>query len=318
MPMNRVQFQPGLSMRSFLALYGTDAQCEAALEKSRWPDGFACPSCGGRHASECHRAGRRYWQCSTCRRQTSLLSGTIFGASKLPLSVWFLAMHLLTQAKNNVSALELRRQLGVCYRTAWLLKHKLIEVMCQREANRVLEGRVEMDDAYLGGQRTGGKVGRGSENKVSLVAAVQTTPDGKPVVMCMSLQPFTKAAMVDFATKHLSAHSCVVTDGLKCFEAVKSMGMVHDRTVTGGGVSSVKLPQFKAVNTVLSNLKTAISGTYHAFDFAKYGHRYLAEAQYRFNRRFDLSVILVRLLRAAAFTPQQTERTLRRAELHRY
>jgi ribosomal protein L37AE/L43A len=203
MPMNRVQFQPGLPMKVFLSRYGTDEQCEAALIQARWPDGFVCPGCGGRHASEFRRDGRQYWQCSHCRRQTSLLSGTIFAASKLPLSVWFLAMQLLTQAKNNVSALELRRQLGVCYRTAWLIKHKLTEVMCQREANRVLEGRVEMDDAYLGGQRTGGKVGRGSENKVSLVAAVQTTVDGKPVAMCLHMQPFTKAAMADFARRHL-------------------------------------------------------------------------------------------------------------------
>ena len=75
--------------------------------------------------------------------------------------------------------------------------------------------------------------------------------------------------------------------------------------------------QFKAINTLLGNLKTAINGTYHAFDFAKYGHRYLAQVQYLFNRRFDLSIILVRLLRAAALTPRQTERKLRLAEVHR-
>lgn len=317
MPMNRVQFQPGLSMKAFLQRYGSDEQCEAALLQARWPDGFVCPNCGGRHASRFLREGRQYWQCSTCRRQTSLLSGTVFAASKLPLTVWFLAMHLLTQAKNNVSALELRRHLGVCYRTAWLIKHKLIEVMTQREAARRLEGRVEMDDAYLGGQRTGGKAGRGSENKVPLVAAVQTTPDGKPVVMCLNIQPFTKDAVAAFARNHLSARCEVVSDGLWCFEAVTAVGATHRRTVTGGGVHSVSLPQFKAVNTALSNLKTAISGTYHAFDFRKYGHRYLAEAQYRFNRRFDLSVILRRLLRAAALTPKQPERLIRLAELHR-
>lgn len=317
MPMNRVQFQAGLSMKAFLARYGSEAQCEAALVQARWPDGFVCAHCGGRHACEFDRDGRRYWQCTHCRRQTSLLSGTIFAASKLPLTVWFLAMHLLTQAKNGVSALELRRQLGVCYRTAWLIKHKLIEVMTQREVTRRLEGRVEMDDAYLGGQRTGGKVGRGSENKVSLVAAVQTTPDGKPVVMCLNMQPFTKEAMADFAKRHLDPKSRVVSDGLRCFTTVQSLGIEHERTVTGGGPASVKLPQFKAINTVLGNIKTAINGTYHAFDFAKYGHRYLAQVQYLFNRRFDLSVILVRLLRAAALTPSQPERSLRLAELHR-
>jgi hypothetical protein len=84
--------------------------------------------------------------------------------------------------------------------------------------------------------------------------------------------------------------------------------------VTGGGPACVKLEQFRAVNTFLGNLKTAYSGTYHAFDFAKYAHRYLAEVQYRFNRRFDLSSILKRLLVAAVATPPRPERFLRAAE----
>jgi hypothetical protein len=109
-----------------------------------------------------------------------LTSGTILENTKLPLTVWFLAMHLLTQAKNNVAGLELMRHLGVCYRTAWLIKHKLPEVMRQRGAGRQLTGRIEVDDAYLGGERHGGTAGRGSENKVSFVAAVQTTELGHP------------------------------------------------------------------------------------------------------------------------------------------
>ena len=82
-------------------------------------------------------------------------------------------MHLMTQAKNNVSALELKRHLGVSYPTAWLLKHKIMEVMLLREASRQLTGRVEIDDAYLGGEVHGGKAGRGSPNKVPFAAAVQ-------------------------------------------------------------------------------------------------------------------------------------------------
>jgi len=102
----------------------------------------------------------------------------------LGLTRWFLAMHLLTQSKNNVAALELMRHLGVCYKTAWLIKHKLMEVMRVREDSRVLDGRVEIDDAYLGGELAGGKSGRGSENKVPFIAAVQTTPDGQPQFAC--------------------------------------------------------------------------------------------------------------------------------------
>lgn len=106
----------------------------------------------------------------------------------------------------------------------------------------------------------------------------------------------------------------MVSDGLWCFQAVTVSGAAHERTVTGGGHASVKLQQFRAVNTFLGNLKTAYSGTYHAFDFAKYAHRYLAEAQYRFNRRFDLSSILKRLLIATVTTPPRPERFLRAAE----
>ena len=153
MAMNQVQFQRGLSMAEFLDRYGTEDKCEAALVAARWPGALPARSCE-RAGTRCSGApGRRYWQCAACRHQCSVISGTVFEATKLPLTRWFVAMHLLTQAKNNVSALELKRHLGVCYKTAWLMKHKLMEVMRQREDSRVLDGRVEIDDAYLGGER---------------------------------------------------------------------------------------------------------------------------------------------------------------------
>jgi len=147
MKMNRVQFQAGLSMPEFYEQYGTEAKCRMAVEAARWPDGFVCPACGGAARTHFERGGLRYWQCGACGRQCSLISGTLFEASKLPLTRWFLAMQLLTQAKNNVSALELMRQLGVSYRSAWLVKHKIMEAMRLREDRRELDGRVEIDDA---------------------------------------------------------------------------------------------------------------------------------------------------------------------------
>ena len=113
--------------------YGSEDKCEASLIESRWPAGFVCPECDGKRSSSFRREGRLYFQCTACRHQCSVISGTIFAATKLPLSRWFLAMHLLTQSKNNVAALELKRHLGVCYKTAWLVKHKLMEVMRVRE-----------------------------------------------------------------------------------------------------------------------------------------------------------------------------------------
>jgi ribosomal protein L37AE/L43A len=309
--MNRVQFQPGLSMAEFLERYGTEAKCRATLESVRWPKGFVCPNCGGPARTSFERGALRYWQCAACGQQCSLFSGTIFEATKLPLSSWFLAMQLLTQSKNNVSALELMRQLGVSYRTAWLLKHKIMEAMRVREQHRELGGRVEIDDAYLGGERSGGKVGRGSENKVPLVAAVQTTPAGHPIAACLRQQPHTQEEIALFAAQHLAPSATVVSDGLWCFRATTIVGAEHKRIVTGGGKASVKLPQFKALNTLLGNLKSAISGTYHAFDFIKYAHRYLAEFQYRFNRRFNMRSIFSRLLVALVRAPVASERFLR-------
>lgn len=173
MPINRVQFQPGLSLPDFFARFGTETQCEAALEQARWRDGFVCPHCGGQKHSLFHRDSEKLWQCSACRKQTSLTAGTILEATRLPLTVWFLGIYHLTQPKNNVSALELKRLLGINYKAAWRLKHKLMQVMDEREADRVLGERVEVDDAYLGGVRPG-KAGRGAEGKVPFVIAVQT------------------------------------------------------------------------------------------------------------------------------------------------
>ena len=313
MAQNKVQYQHGLPMFEFFETYGSHEQCEALVRSWRWPQGFVCPRCTHSWYSEFRRALRLYFQCSACRYQCSLVSGTIFESSKLALPKWFAAMHLITQAKNNVSALELKRHLGVSYPTAWLMKHKIMEVMRQREDGRQLTGRVEIDDAYLGGALPGGTPGRGSENKVPFIAAVQTTNAGQPVFVCFSQAPFTKKALSDFAAQSLVRPLTVVSDGLACFTALRAAG-VHEPTVTGGGAASVKLPQFKAVNTVLGNLKTALAGTYHAFGFAKYAHRYLAQVQYLFNRRFNLRAILTRLARAACSTRPCPLRALRSAE----
>jgi hypothetical protein len=240
---------------------------------------------------------------------------TLHWCRQAPLTRWFLAMHLLTQSKNNVAALELKRHLGVCYKTAWLIKHQLMEVMRRREDGRQLDGRVEIDDAYVGGERSGGKSGRGSENKVPFVAAVQTTAEGQPQFVCLRPQPFTTEAVAAFAVRAIAASATVVSDGLWCFGAVQIVGAAHQRVVTGGGKASTQLPQFRAVNTFLGNLKRALGGTYHAFDFPKYAHRYLAEAQYRFNRRFNLSSILPRLLRAACVTTPTPASAIRMAEV---
>ena len=142
-------------MAGFMDRSGTDDKCEAALIAARWASGFVCPACDGAARTSFRRQGRLYWQCGSCQRQCSVTSGTVFESGELPPTRRFLAMHRLTQAKNKVSALELKRHLGVCWRTAWRVKHTRLEVMCQREEGRRLTGRVEMDDAELAGERAG-------------------------------------------------------------------------------------------------------------------------------------------------------------------
>ena len=179
MARNSVQFQKGLSEAAFEELYGTEEKCRAVVMASRWPNGFECPACGGRAYSEV--TTRRLFQCSACRLQTSLTAGTIFASTHLPLRLWFRAMYHLTQSKQGISSVELGRRLGVKQFTAWKIKHKLAQVMLERDADKRFSGRVEIDDAYLGGERTGAKRGRGAPGKTPFVAAVETTPEGKPV-----------------------------------------------------------------------------------------------------------------------------------------
>jgi transposase-like protein len=313
MGMNMVQFQKGLSLGEFMKRYGSEEACETELFRSRWPQGWRCPECNCERSCTFYRSGRKYWKCYRCGHQTTLVSGTLFASTKLPLPTWFQALYLLTQTKNGVSGLELMRHLGVSHRTAWRIKHKVMQAMAERESRRQLSGRVEIDDAYLGGEKAG-KPGRGSENKIPFVAAVQTTADGQAQLIRLDPVPaFTKEAIATWSRKALDESAVVVSDGLNCFPAVTESGAAHQPMKVGSGRQAVENPAFRAINIVLGNLKTSISGTYHAFAFGKYGHRYLAEIQYRFNRRFKLKDMLPRLLRAAALTSPWSESRLRLA-----
>jgi ISXO2-like transposase domain/Transposase zinc-ribbon domain len=284
---NMVQFQKGFSLPDFFKLYGTNEQCKQALNDWRWPNGFVCPECN--QAKYCKLNTNELYQCNHCHHQTSLTSRTIFADTKLPLTTWFLAMFLVTQTKNGISALELKRQLGVSYCTAWSIKHKLMQVMKERDDSKPLTGIIQMDDAYWGGERRGGKRGRGAPGKVPFVAAVATNDEHHPVAMRFSvLKTFSKSEIAHWAEKHLESSCKVFSDGLNCFTEVTKAGCEHIPIVTGGGPDSVKHEEFTWVNTMIGNVKKSFNGTYHMVS-AKHLPRYLAEFCYRFNRRFDLA-----------------------------
>lgn len=315
MPKNMVQFQQGVSLGDFMKRFGTETQCREALFRWRWPEGFVCPECGYR--GYCVLKARPLYQCHRCHHQSSLTAQTIFAGTQLPLTVWFLAMHLLTQAKTALSALALSRHLGVSYNSAWLIKHKLMQTMKERDDAKPLTGLVQLDDAYWGGQRRGGRCGRGAPGKTPFVAALACSPyEGHPLHLRLTrVHGFRTAEIARWARHHLGAGTIVVSDGLACFRAVSQTGAGHAPIVTGGGAQAMTIPELKWVNTVLGNVKNAIHGTYHAIG-AKHLPRYLAEFCYRFNRRFDLAGMFERLGFAAARTPALPYRLAILAEAH--
>lgn len=314
MKKNQIQFQKGYSLNDLYKNYGNEDQCAGALFKWRWPDGFRCPHCGsGRHSIV---KTRKLYQCSDCHHQTSLTSGTIFEQTKLPLTFWFLAIHLVTQAKTGLSALALKRLLGVSYNTAWGMKHKIMQVMKERDDGKPLSGVIQLDDVYWGGERRGGKRGRGAANKTPFVAAVSLNEEAHPIAMNMNVvKGFRSAEIARWAKRHLQPGSFVVSDGLPCFSAVKDAGCHHDCIVTGGGAQSVTKEEFAWVNTMIGNVKKAINGTYHAIN-PKHLPRYLAEFCYRFNRRFQLEDMLPRFCYVAVRTPPMPGRLLKLAEAY--
>jgi ISXO2-like transposase domain/Transposase zinc-ribbon domain len=323
----------GLSEAEFREAFGTEEQCRAALEKLRWPQGFTCPACG--HA---WLAGRQLHQCNRCKRQVSLTAGTIFHATKLPLTLWFLAIHLIVTAKNGISSIELGRRLGIKPSNAWAMKQKIMQVMLTRETAKPLQGRVELDDAYLGGERSGTR-GRGAAGKIPFVAAVETIDRGainpsagqrasadargaerRPgKLKLLPIKGLRKREVERPARQHLASGATVVSDGLSCWTAVTRTGCAHEPMLTGSGRQAAKLASFSAciscaaarfavgaacgswVHTTLGNVKAAIVATCRQLSPA-HAARYLASFAWRFNRRFQLDTMLPRFLHSAART----------------
>ena len=243
----------GLSEAEFRQRYGTEAACRAALFQLRWGKGWVCPACG--HGRCAELKGRAVYQCNRCKHQVGLTAGTVFHWTKLPLTSWFLAIYHLSQSKGGMSSVELARRLGTRQPTAWLIKHKLMAAMAAREAEKPkLAGRVEVDDAYLGGARSGGKRGRGAAGKTPFVAAVETTAERKPRRLRLTVvRGFRKQEIEKLAKRDFAAGSNVVSDGLSCWTAVERAGCGHFPMLTGSGPQAARWVPFTWVNTALGN-----------------------------------------------------------------
>src|SRR3954453_15750939 len=155
-------------MTSYLARFGTDEQCREYLFTARWPNGFRCAACG--HADAHPIRTKILYECAACRKQPSLLAGTIFEQTKTGLAKWFLAIYLVTSSKGGIAAAELQRQLGLgSYQTAWTCLQNLRKALVSPD-REPLAGRVEADETYVGGPRPG-KRGRGAACKTLVAGA---------------------------------------------------------------------------------------------------------------------------------------------------
>ena len=242
MARNRVHFQKGYNVTQFMDEYGLEEKCLEALYRWRWPNGFVCPRCD--HTEHRGLQSRALYQCRKCRHQVPLTAGTSLASTKLPLHTWLLAIYLMMQTKNGILAFELSRQLAVSSSTAWKLKHKLTQVMREHGDTRPLGGGVQLDNAYRGGQRRGGKRGRGAPGKTAFAAAVELNAEGRPVRMRLSrVGAFRSEDIAAWARCHLEPGTLVLSDALGCFRAVQHAGCVHQPFVTGRGPTSAHLRQ---------------------------------------------------------------------------
>ena len=265
--------------------FGDEVACRAYLFALRWPDGFVCPGCGGHTALAIRRD---LWRCGDCRRETSVMAGTIFQDSKLPLTVWFRAMWQVTSQKNGMSALGLQRVLGLgSYKTAWAMLHKLRRAMVRPGRER-LRGIVEVDETYWGGEEEGVR-GRGAVEK-ALIAVAAEAASGRPKaigrIRLRCIPDTNRATLHAFIGQAIEPGSTVVTDGLQAYRDLK--GYVHDRQVQQRQTADAEhlLPR---VHRVASLLKRWLLGTHQGAIAHEHLNDYLDEFTFRFNRRTSAS-----------------------------
>src|SRR6266446_1845469 len=169
---NRLKRRRIMTVKEFRARFGDDDQCARYLARERWPNGFLCPRCGGR--SRGYMASRRVEECADCGYQCSVTAGTIFHKTRVPLTGWFWAIYRMGQDKKGISALQLSKEIGVSYPTAWLLQHKIRKAMADRDQRYQLSGLIEVDEGYAGGAEQGdAQKGRGAKTKSVLAVAVE-------------------------------------------------------------------------------------------------------------------------------------------------
>jgi transposase-like protein len=226
-----------LTVGEFRAQFGEESQCAEQLSKQRWPNGFRCPRCDG--STRGYIASRRVHECKRCAYQCSVTAGTIFHKTRTPLANWFWAIYRMSHDKKGISAVQLCKEIGVSYVTAWTMQHKIRKAMEDRDQRYKLHGIIEIDEGYVGGAESGeGRQGRGALTKCVVAVAVEHAAEGEPgrppVPGFAALQVLLDASSksIDgFLQAKISTGSRILSDGWGDYRRLDEKGFEHTATV---------------------------------------------------------------------------------------
>ena len=274
-----------MTMMHLMENFGSEQECRDILAELRWPNGVACLRCGAmEHAYD---SERYVWDCYSCGYQFSALSGTIFHDTKLPLRKWFIAVLLMVEAKKGISANQMKRTIGVAYRTAWYLCHRIRYAMTELNAEQ-LPGPVEVDETYIGGKaknryrsQRDGRRGTTSGNKSTVVGVVQR----KGQIRLQVARGTDRETLHAIIHKHVRPDSpAIYTDEFPAYKGIGDRDTVHE-TVNHSAEEWVRGDAHtQTVESVWSLLKRSIVGSYHKVS-VKHLDAYLDELEWRFNNR---------------------------------
>jgi len=269
------------TIQEFDEWFATEDSCARYLMRIRWPQVFRCPKCS---SEEVWLTARSLLHCKQCHRQTSVTAGTVFEGTRKPLRVWFQAMWCITNQKFGVSALGLKRVLGLgSYQTAWTWLHKLRRAMVH-PGRDMLSGQVEVDETYVGGEE-GGVRGRQTETKSIVAIAIEVhSPKGFGRVRLRQVPDVTGPSLIGFVKDVVAVGSVVATDGWSGYNGLSGHGYKHVRRVQSGSgdPAHVVLP---GPHPIASLLKRWLIGTHQGAVRHEHLDYYLDEYTFRFNRR---------------------------------
>lgn len=262
--------------------FSTETACLDYLRDLRWPDGIVCPKCGG---VDMWVIGNGLHLCRSCRKKISILQGTIFQDSHLPLTTWFRAMWHVCVQKNGASALGLQRALGLgSYRTAWMCLHKLRRAMVRPSRDKLC-GFIEVDEAYLGGKKHG-KRGRGAEGKNLVLIAAECDGKGIGRIRLSHIPDVSGITLCNTIGGMAKSGATVITDGWTGYAGLEQVGYGHQTIRSDYSIGEDMLPR---CHRVASLLKRWIMGTLQGSFGPEHLPDYLDEFTFRFNRRTSRS-----------------------------